>query len=127
MKRVLSLLMVFVAVFSLTMLAGCGSKADLSKYAGTYEGKYAKFVGDDTKDTSDKFSVELKEDGTGSSTRDGATYDITWSIDGDKFKMTEKFAGMKIEYTGTLKDSELSIFNGPEDDDFTYNYVYEKK
>ena len=126
MKKALRLLVVLVAVFSVTMLAGCG-KADLSKYAGTYEGKYTKFVGDETKDTSGEFSVELKSDGTGSSTRDGATYDITWSIDGDKFKMTEKFAGMKIEYTGTLKDSELSIFNGPEDDDFTYNYVYEKK
>ncbi|MBR3117423.1 MAG: hypothetical protein IKF36_06105 [Bacilli bacterium] len=127
MKRVLSLLMVFVAVFSVTMLVGCGSKADLSKYAGTYEGQYTKLVGDDTKDTSDKFSVELKEDGTGSSTRDGATYDITWSMDGDKFEMTEKFAGMKIEYTGTLKNGELNIFNGPEDDDWTYNYVYKKK
>ena len=127
MKKKLGLLLVLVAFFSVTLLTGCGSKADLSKYAGIYEGKYTKFVGDDTKDTSEKFSIELKADGTGSSTRNDATYDITWSIDGNKFKMTEKFAGMKIEYTGTLKDNELSIFNGPEKDDFTYNYVYEKK
>lgn len=126
MKKAFRALLVLVAVFSVALLTGCG-KADLSKYAGNYEGKYGKFVGDETKETDSEFSLELKADGTGSSTRDGATYDITWSMDGDKFKMTEKFMGMTNEYTGTLKGDELSIYNGPENDDFTYNYVYTKK
>ena len=94
------LLVTLLAVFTVITLTGCGSKTDLSKYAGTYKGEYTKMVGDDTKDTSDKFSVELKADGTGSSTRDGSTYDIEWSLDGDKFTMTEKFATLKIEYNG---------------------------
>ena len=127
MKKALRLLVVLVAVFSVTMLAGCGSKTDLSKYAGTYKGEYTKYVGDTTKVTDEEFSVELKKDGTGSSTRDGATYDIEWSLDGEKFKMTEKFAGLTIDYEGTLKDSKLDIFNGDKDNDFTLEYVYSKK
>ena len=121
------LLVALLAVFTVITLTGCGSKTDLSKYAGTYKGEYTKMVGDDTKDTSDKFSVELKADGTGSSTRDGSTYDIEWSLDGDKFTMTEKFATLKIEYNGTLKDGKLDIFNGDKDDAFTFEYVYSKK
>ena len=126
MKKALKVLMVFVAVFGVTMLVGCGSKTDLSKYSGTYEGKYTKMVGDSTKNT-EEFSLELKSDGTGTSNRDGYSYDITWSLDGTKFEMTEKFMGVTIDYTGTLKDGELSIFNGDETNDFTYNYVYSKK
>ena len=42
------------------------------------------------------------------------------------WKEENEWIDLALKY-GTLKDSELSIFNGPEDDDFTYNYVYEKK
>ena len=121
------LLVALLAVATVITLTGCGSKTDLSKYAGTYNGEYTKYVGDNTKITDEEFSVELKSDGTGSSTRDGATYDITWSLDGDKFKMTEKFAGLTIDYEGTLKDSKLDIFNGDKEDNFTVEYVYSKK
>ena len=125
MKKAFRALLVLVAVFSVALLTGCGK--DLSKYAGNYEGKYGKFVGDETKETDSEFSLELKADGTGSSTRDGATYDVTWSMDGDKIKMTEKFFGITIDYTGTVKDDELTLYNGPEDEDLTYIYVYTKK
>ena len=121
------LLVALLAVATVITLTGCGSKTDLSKYAGTYKGEYTKYVGDSTKITDDEFSVELKSDGTGSSTRDGATYDITWSLDGETFKMTEKFAGLTIDYEGTLKDSKLDIYNGDKKDNFTVEYVYSKK
>lgn len=35
--------------------------------------------------------------------------------------------GMKIDYTGTMKGDELSIFNGDPEDDFTCEYVYLKE
>ena len=41
--------------------------------------------------------------------------------------MTETFAGMSIDYNGTLDDGKLEIYNGDKDDDFTYMYVYEKQ
>lgn len=121
------LLVALLAVFTVITLTGCGSKTDLSKYAGTYEGEYYKYVGDSEKLTDEEFSVELKSDGTGSSNRNGATYKITWSLDGDKFTMEETFVGDPIEYTGTLKDGKLDIFNGDKNDDFTVEYVYSKK
>ena len=126
MKKAFRALLVLVAVFSVALLTGCG-KADLSKYAGKYEGQYGRWVGDETKETDSEFSLELKADRTGSSIKDGATYDVTWSMDGDKIKMTEKFFGLTIDYTGTIKDDELTLYNGPEDEDLTYIYVYTKK
>ena len=132
MKKGLKMLTVLVAVLGVFVLAGCGKKdnkkADLSKYAGTYVGEYGKYVGDseENKNTTDVFSVELKEDGTGVSRRDGGEYNITWSIDGENFKMTETFIGT-IDYTGTLKDGKLDIFNGEPTNSFTYEYVYNKQ
>ena len=126
MKKTLKLFVVLVAVFGILSLTGCGKKGeDLSKYAGTYKGEYTKMVGDDTKET-EEFSVELKKDGTGVSKRNGASYNITWSIDGENFKMTEKFIGT-IEYNGTLKDGKLDLFNGDKTDPYTYEYVYNKQ
>lgn len=128
MKKTLKLLLVLVAVVGVFGLTGCGKKKDdLSKYAGTYEGEYSKFVGDaeDAKST-EAFSLELKADGKGVHNRDGASYDVTWSIDGENFKMTEKFLGT-IEYNGTLKDGKLVLYNGEATNPFTYQYVYNKK
>ena len=73
------------------------------------------------------FSLELKEDGTGMHNRDGSSYKVKWSIKGNEFTMTETFAGLSIDYNGTLKDGKLDIFNGDKNDDFTYEYVYEKQ
>jgi hypothetical protein len=125
MKKTLKLLLVLVAVVGIFGLTGCGKKADLSKYAGTYVGEYSKFVGSTEKDT-EAFSVELKSDGTGVSRRGSGEYKITWSIDGENFKMTEKFIGT-IDYTGTLKDGKLHIYNGEPTNDLTYEYVYNKQ
>ena len=135
MKKILSVsLVIAVLLTGLLVFTGCEKdddkkdkkETDSSAVAGTYVGKYTKLVGDDTKETDEEFYLELNEDGTGKHHRDDYTFNVTWSLDGKEFKMTEKFVGDPIEYTGTLKDGKLDIFNGDPDDDWTYEYVYEK-
>ena len=133
MKRTFKIaLVVILLVMGLVLLTGCGDKEekgskkqDLSKFAGTYTGKYTKLVGDETKNE-EVFSVTLEKDGTGTSHREDTDYKMTWKLDGEKFSMTEKFMGITIDYTGTLKDGKLDIFNGDPEDIWTYEYVYEK-
>lgn len=127
MKKILVLVAILLCAISLT---ACGSKKeekkDLSKYAGTYNGLYTKLVGDDTKETDDEFSLVLNEDGTGKHNRNDMSFNVTWTVDGEKFKMSETFVGDPIEYTGTLKDGKLHLYNGDPKNDFTYEYFYEK-
>lgn len=134
MKKTLKIAaLVTIIALGLFTLTGCGKdeekttkKQDLSAYAGTYEGQYTKLVGD-TKKVEEEFSIELKADGTGVHNRDGASYNIEWSLDGENFKMTDKFGSLTIDYTGTLKDGTLDIFNGDPENIWTYEYVYEKQ
>lgn len=125
MKGIKNVFVLVVLVLGIFVITGCGKK-DLATYAGTYEGKYTKLVGDETKNTDEEFYLELASDGTGKHHRNGESYNLTWDVDGEKFTMTETFIG-KIEYTGTLKDGKLNIFNGDPEDIWTYEYVYEKK
>ena len=130
MNKYSKILIVSLLFLSVLFITGCGkdSKKDYKKeVAGFYEGTYTKFVGDDTKNTDEEFSLELKEDGTGKHNREGGSYDVEWDFDGEKFTMKDKFAGLTIDYTGTLKDGKLQIYNGDPEDDFTYEYNYEKK
>ena len=144
MKKFISLTLVVILLISgLFVLTACGeksdgkdnkksdssSKVDLSDVAGTYVGQYGKFVGDpdSEKNEDEEFSLELNADGTGKHNRDGYSYNVTWSLKGEKFEMSETFLGDPIEYTGTLKDNKLDIFNGDPDDDWSYEYVYEKE
>lgn len=135
MKKLLSLsLVIAVLLAGLFVFTGCEKdeekedkkETDLSAVAGTYMGQYTKLVGDDEKNKDEEFYLELDKDGTGKHHRDDSTFKVEWSLDGTDFKMTEKFIGDPIEYTGTLKDGKLDIFNGDPDDDWTYEYVYEK-
>ena len=136
MKKILSVLLVIILlVAALFILTGCGEKVetkaenvDLSSVAGTYKGEYSKFVGDPetAKRTDEPFSLELKSDGTGTHNRDDASFNLTWSLDGENFKMTETFLGASIEYTGSLKDGKLDIFKGDPSNDLTCEYVYTK-
>ena len=111
--------------------AGGGASAALADKgeAAVWNGQYTKFVGDDdsARNTDDKFTLELYEDGTGVHHRDDLDINVTWELDGDKFTMKETFMGMNIDYTGTMKGDELSIFNGDPEDDFTCEYVYLKE
>ncbi len=114
-----------IALFA-GLLAACGGGGASSPAVGKWEGKYTKYVGDEEKNTSDEFSIELKAGGKGVSTRDGLDLNVTWTLDGEDFAMTETFLGMEIKYTGTLKDGVLDIFNGDPEDIWTCEYVYEK-
>ena len=126
MKKYSKILMVAVLALSVLLITGCGSKKDEKKdAAGTYKGTYTKLVGDDTKNTDEEFSLELKEDGTGKHNRDGESYDVEWNIEGEKFTMKDKFGPLTIDYTGTLKDGKLQIYNGDPKDIWTYEYNYE--
>lgn len=124
MKKVL--LCALFAIVGLVMVTGCGKK-DLSSYAGTYELEYYKYVGDSDADKqTEDWTIELKADGTGKSNRDGASYDVEWSLDGENVKVTEKFIGT-IDYNGTLKDGKLDVFNGEKTNALTMEAVFNKK
>lgn len=134
MKKTLKIAaLVAVIALGLFTLTGCGKeekkedkKQDLSAYAGTYEGQYTKLVGD-TKQVEEEFTLELNADGTGVHNRDEYSFNVTWELDGENFKMTETFIGDPIIYTGTLKNGNLDIFNGDPENIWTYEYVYVKK
>ena len=115
MKKNFRILLV-LAIVGVIFITGCG-KSNLKDAAGTYEGEYTKFVGDpDTSKEESEFSLVLNEDGTGKHNRDDESFDVKWSID-----------GITNEYTGTLKDGKLDIFNGDPENDLTAEYVYTKK
>ena len=128
-KSILRVLAVTLLAAMLLMgLAACGGGAN-TPGAGKYEGDYGYFVGDGPEvatpsEGDDAFSLELKSGGKGTFTRDGASFDVTWKLDGENFSMTETFLGITNEYTGTLKDGKLTIFNGDPEDIWTYVYVF---
>ena len=121
MKKAIAVLLILVLALS---LASCGN-SEMKNASGTYTGVHSKWVGSEEWET-DPFSLELKKDGTGTHNRDGLEISVTWEISGENFKMTETFLGMTIDYTGTLKDGELHLYNGEPTDDLTYEYVYKK-
>ena len=49
---------------------------------------------------------------------------MTWTLDGEDFTMQESFLGITMDYTGTLKDGVLHLYNGDPTDEWTYEYVY---
>ena len=120
--------LIILAFAMIVILASCGGNSALKEAAGTYNGVHGKFVGDTewVDAAKEPFSLVLKDDGTGTSTRDGADYKVTWTLEGENFTMQETFLGMSIDYTGTLKDGELHVYNGEPTDDLTYEYVYGK-
>ncbi len=110
---------------SFILVTGCGN----SKYAGTYELEYSKYVGDsdNDKNTNEIATIILNEDGTGKSNRNGYSYNIEWHIDENNITLIEKAYGLTIEYNGTLIDNKLDSFNGDKENLLTYETVYIKK
>lgn len=119
------IVLLLAAAMLVTLLAACGGGGGNS-VAGTYKGLYCKWVGDDEQ-INEEFSLVLKSNGKGTHHRDDFDFDITWKLDGEKFTMTETFLGIELDYTGTLKDGHLELYNGDPSDNFTYMYVYEKQ
>ncbi len=122
-QKCIALLLTLVLVSLL--FAACGDPA-MKAAAGTYEGQYTKIVGDETRNE-EVFSLTLNADGTGTHARDDMEFKVTWTLEGETFTMKETFIGDPIEYTGTLKDGVLDIFNGDPNDIWTYEYVYNKR
>ena len=97
--------------------------------AGSYSGLYTKAVGDpdDSRDSSSPFSLTLEADGTGVHARDQMEFNVVWSLEGEKITLQETFIGITLDYTGTLRNDELHLFNGNPEDLWTVEYVYQKK
>lgn len=118
-----------VALLALAMvlaLVSCGASAEMKAAAGTYKGTEYKYNADTEWADNSEWTIELKDDGTGVSKREDTEYDAEWTLEGDKFTLTEKFMGMKLEYTGTLKDGKLEFYNGDPSSDLTCLYKFEK-
>ena len=108
--------------------ASSSSAASDDGVAGVYTGVYYKFAADpDTaKVTDDPFSLTLNADGTGTHERDDMEFDVTWTLDGEDFRMEEKFLGDPNIYEGTLSGDDLVLYTPGKDDPMAYEYVYTK-
>lgn len=123
--RIIKLAVLTALILALALLAAC-SEDPMELASGTYLGQYSKLVGEDLKDKA-SFSLILNADGTGVHTRDGSDFSVTWTLRGESFTMQELFLGVSIDYTGTLKDDTLDLFNGDLTKASTTEYVYRKK
>jgi hypothetical protein len=123
LKKHIALLL---AVALLCVLFTACSANPMKAAAGTYVGQYTKLVGDDEKEE-ETFTLTLEADGTGKHARDDLELKITWTLEGEAITMKETFLGISIDYTGTLKDGELHLFNGDPEDIWTCEYVYQKQ
>ncbi len=92
--------------------------------AGEWTGVYCKFVGDTDGVTDEPFRLVLNADGSGTHYRDDLEISVKWTLSGADFAMTESFLGATNDYTGTLEDGVLHLYNGDKNDDLTYEYVY---
>ena len=100
---------------------------EMEAVAGEYKRLYIKMVCSDQKETDKEAKLVLNADGTGMSYRDGLEIKIKeWTINGTEFKMTEKFLGT-IDYTGTIENGTISVFNGDPEKPMTYQYVFAKQ
>ena len=123
--RLVSLLLA-VALLGVIFAACDTTDPAMKAAAGTYVGEYTKLVGDETK-TEESFQLTLKADGTGAQEREGIRFNVTWTLEGENFTMTETFIGDPVEYTGTLKDGKLHLYNGDPEYIFTREYFYTKQ
>ncbi len=132
-KRIGLLLVVLLLAVSLIACQKDKEKEDAPEAtnpdAGTYAGEYGKWVGADEPDSmeDDPFSMDLNADGTGVFHRDGNDFNLTWTLDGTSIAIKETFLGMTNEYTGTLENGKLHIFNGDPENPFTYEYMLVKE
>ena len=126
MNRKKLLALVLLVALAAALFVACGEPDPMEQAAGTYVGQYTKLVGDETRQE-ETFRLELKQDGTGVHARNEMEFKVTWTLEGETFTMHETFLGMSIDYTGTLAEGKLDIFNGDPTDIWTYEYVYQKQ
>lgn len=123
MRKSICVSLALCMLFSLASCSG-GSK---DPAVGIWQGVYTKFVGDEEKNTAEEFRLELKAGGKGTHYRDDLEISVTWKLEGEALSVTESFLGMTLDYTGTLSDNVIHLFNGDPDDIWTCEYVYIKK
>ena len=123
--KIIKLTALAALMLAFVLLAACSDRS-MERASGTYVGQYSKLVGEDIKDT-EAFSLILASDGSGTHTHDGSEFSISWKLNGESFTMQESFLGVSIEYSGSLKDGVLDIFNGEPNKASTAEYVYKKK
>lgn len=120
------LLALLLALLLLAALFTACKENPLKAAAGTYLGESEKLVGDGSGGPID-YKLVLSDDGTGTHYRDDLEIKVTWTLEGEAFTMKETFLGVSLDYTGTLKDGTLDIFNGDPNDMWTYEYFYKKQ
>lgn len=123
--KIIKLLILSALIFAITLLAGC-AESPMELASGTYVGQYSKLVGEDVKDET-AFSLILNADGTGLHSHDGSEFEIRWTLKDERVTVQESFLGLTVDYTGTLKDGRLELFNGDPGKASTAEYVYQKK
>lgn len=126
MKKFITLLLAVMVVMSCLVGCGKGGNSALKDAAGTYKCTQTKMVGDEEWVDAES-TLELKANGKGVHHRNDLDIDIEWTLEGENFTMKETFMGMTIDYTGTLKDGKLDLFNGDPEDIWTYEYDYVKQ
>lgn len=129
--KVKQLIVLLLALTLLTLLfAACetGNPA-MKNAAGIYQGLYTKVVGnqEDAADAESPFVLTLKPDGTGTHARDKMEFQVTWSLEGETITVRESFIGITRDYTGSLKNGELHLFDGNPENPWTVEYVYQKQ
>lgn len=123
---VLTLVLVLLAA----LFAACEQGDPAVKAAsGVYVGQYTKLVGDgdDARNTDADFRLTLTQDGKGTHERDDLSLNVTWTLEGERITVQETFIGVTLDYSGTLKDGELHLFNGDPENVWTVEYVYKKQ
>ena len=117
---------VILVMLSLFIVIGCGNK--LSKYIGTYEGMYTRYMIDreDVKNV-EEFKLVLNKNGKGKHYRNEEVYDVKWSVKDNKITVIEKSLETELSYSGELKDNILTLYNGDESLPLTLQLVYERK
>jgi hypothetical protein len=119
MKKIISCaLIIMICLFIVT-----GCKSAMAKVSGTYTLEYSKYVGDpDSAKSTETWTLELKEDGSGSSNRNGLVYNVKWELNEKDITVFEQ----NFTYKGTVEDNRLDLFNGDKTMSITKEYVFKK-
>ena len=125
MKKFFALLLAVLTAASVFALVGCAGKK--AEALGTFVTEKHKYVSEEEWVDDTQWELDLAAEGKGTSKRDGNEYDVTWELDGENITIKETFAGLTNEFTGTLKDGVLDIFNGDLESPLTCEYVFNKK
>ena len=93
---------------------------------GEWEGVYFKTITENVGNIEDEFHLVLKDDGTGTNFRGGKEYAVTWTLNGEDFRMTELDSDDGKILSGTMYAGVLHLYDGDIYDLNTIEYIYGK-